>query len=40
MTSIEIPWHPRGKGLLLMKYQEEEELGHHMGKMAGTLDHQ
>jgi hypothetical protein len=37
MTSIELPWHPRGQGLLLMKHQEEEELGHPMGKMAGTL---
>jgi hypothetical protein len=37
-TSIELPWHPQGQGLLLMKHQEEEELGLHMGKMAGTLD--
>jgi hypothetical protein len=39
MTSIEHPWHPQEQGLLLMKHQAEEERGHHMGKMAGTLDH-
>jgi hypothetical protein len=38
MTSIELQWFPREQGLLLMKLQEEEELGLHMGKMAGTLD--
>jgi hypothetical protein len=32
------PMAPREQGLLLMKHQEEEEHGHHMGKMAGTLD--
>jgi hypothetical protein len=38
MNLLELPWHPQEKGLLLMKHQEEEEHGHHMGKMAGTLD--
>jgi hypothetical protein len=38
MTSIEHPRHPREQELLLMKHQDEEELGLHMGKMAGTLD--
>jgi hypothetical protein len=38
MISTEHPWHPREQRLLLMKHQEEEELGLHMGKMAGTLD--
>jgi hypothetical protein len=32
------PVAPREQGLLLMKHQEEEDLGLHMGKMAGTLD--
>jgi hypothetical protein len=38
MTSIELLWCPREQGSLLMKHQEEKELGHHMDKMAGTLD--
>jgi hypothetical protein len=38
MTSIELPWHPQEQELLLMKHQEEEELGLHMAKMAGILD--
>jgi hypothetical protein len=38
MTLIEHPWHPQEQELLHMKHQAEEELGHHMGKMAGTLD--
>jgi hypothetical protein len=32
------PLAPREQGLLLIKHQEEEELGLHMVKMAGTLD--
>jgi hypothetical protein len=32
MASIELPWHPREQGLLIIKHQEEEELGHHMGR--------
>jgi hypothetical protein len=39
MTSIELLWHPREQGPLIMKHLAEEELGHHMDKMAGTLDH-
>jgi hypothetical protein len=38
MTSIEHPCNTREQGLLLMKHLDEEELGFHMGKMAGTLD--
>jgi hypothetical protein len=38
MISTEHPWHPREQGLSLMKHQDEEKLGLHMGKMAGTLD--
>jgi hypothetical protein len=40
MTLIEHPWHPREQGLLLMKHLDDEKLGPHMGKMAGTLDQQ
>jgi hypothetical protein len=38
MISTEHPWHPLEQELLRMKHQEEEELGIHMVKMAGTLD--
>jgi hypothetical protein len=38
MTLIDHPWHPRDQELLHMKHQAEEELGHHMGNMAGSLD--
>jgi hypothetical protein len=32
------PITPREQELSHMKHQAEEELGHHMGKMAGKLD--
>jgi hypothetical protein len=38
MISTEHPWHPLEQESLLMEHQEEEELGLHMVKMAGTLD--
>jgi hypothetical protein len=38
MTLIEHPWHPREQEISHMKHHAEEERGHHMGKMAGTLD--
>jgi hypothetical protein len=38
MTLIEHPWHPQEQELSHMTHQTEEERGHHMGKMAGTLD--
>jgi hypothetical protein len=34
----EHPWHPREQELSHMKHQAEEERGHPMGKMVGTLD--
>jgi hypothetical protein len=38
MISTEHHWHPLEEEVWLMKHQEEEELGIHMVKMAGTLD--
>jgi hypothetical protein len=32
------PIAPPEQGLSHMNHQAEEELGHHMGKMDGTLD--
>jgi hypothetical protein len=37
MILTEHPWHPQEQESYHMKHQAEEELGHHMGKMAGIF---
>jgi hypothetical protein len=37
MILKEHPWHPHEQESSHMKRQAEEELGHHMGNMAGIL---